>query len=239
MARGDAANQYSGLWFETFLATVDPLQTEKELAFLETHLPLDQYPRVVDLGCGAGRHATPLAQRGYRVVGIDENDVALRTARTQSQDVVYRRLDMRQLGTLQLTVDAVVNLWQSFGQFDDATNLDLLRQIHETLRPKGRLVLDIYNRAFFQDRTGRRTSTRGGRDVAETKSMRGRRLTVELEYAASGVRDVFDWRLYTREEITADAASIGFAPVVACTGFDAALAPSPERPRMQLVFQRA
>jgi len=54
-------NDYSSVWFDTFLRTYWPHQTEKELDFLARHLPPPSYRTLLDVCCGPGRHALPLA----------------------------------------------------------------------------------------------------------------------------------------------------------------------------------
>ena len=74
-------NDYSQTWFATFLDTVPPESTALEIAFLVRWLPDPPYHRVLDLCCGSGRHAGPLAARGYAVMGVDINAEALARAR--------------------------------------------------------------------------------------------------------------------------------------------------------------
>src|SRR6266508_871470 len=66
-------NQYSTTWFEMFLQPIQPVQTEREVAFVARWLPQPAYTTVLDLCCGQGRHARALAARGYRVTGVDRS----------------------------------------------------------------------------------------------------------------------------------------------------------------------
>jgi hypothetical protein len=50
-------NQYSTTWFEVFLQPIQPVQTEREIAFIARWLPPPAYMTVLDLCCGQGRHA--------------------------------------------------------------------------------------------------------------------------------------------------------------------------------------
>jgi len=59
-----AANDYSSVWFETFPASITGEQTRQETGFIERAMPLAEFPRLLDLCCGRGRHAIELARRG-------------------------------------------------------------------------------------------------------------------------------------------------------------------------------
>jgi SAM-dependent methyltransferase len=146
---------------------------------------------------------------------------------------------MHRLALAPGAFDAVLSLWQSFGYFDDATNLDVLRQVRRALTPGGRLVLDVYHRGFFERHQGTRRFERAGTVITETKYMSGDRLTVHLTYGVGGDADIFDWQIYTPEELQELAATCGFRCLVACTGFEGRMLPSPETPRMQFVFEKA
>jgi len=238
MTGNPTANQYSNTWFEVFLRSVPPEQTEKEAAFLLRQLPLPRHTHIVDLCCGAGRHARLLAEQGYCVLGIDLNPRILRKAKQSCDRVEYLALDMRCLRALSGKFDAVLIMWQSFGYFDERTNEDILRQIHGKLNPGGRLVLDIYNRRFFERSQGERSLTRDGVRVVERKHVSGKRLFVSLEYVDQGAIDRFEWQVYTPEELSSLVGRVGFASQVACTDFDESAAPSPDRPRMQFVLEK-
>ncbi|MCI0438732.1 MAG: methyltransferase domain-containing protein [Chloroflexi bacterium] len=232
-------NTYSTTWFETFLEPISRTQTEAEVAFVARNLPNPPFRMLLDLCCGEGRHSELLAEAGYEVTGVDFSDYALGKAKASSDGrASYLKMDMRELEKLPGSFDAVISLWQSFGYFDEAQNADVLRQITAKLKPLGRLILDIYHRAFFEQRQGVMSYEREGRQVTSASSMGGNRLTVRLEYGPGEEIDIFDWQLYTPDEITALAETLGLMRLVACTGFDDATPPSPESPRMQLVFQK-
>ena len=232
-------NYYSTTWFELFLDTIDPEQTEREAAFVARWLPRPAYTTVLDICCGPGRHARALARRGYRVTGVDLNAAALAAVRGESgEQVVYLQRDMRNLDGLPGSFDAAVCLWQSFGAFDAATNADVLGQIGRKLKPNGRLILDIYHREFFERNQGTRRFVRGGATVTETKRMDGDRLAVRLDYEGRGEADEFEWQLFTPGEIRDLAEQLGFSLLNTCAGFDETLPASAEQPRMQLVFER-
>ena len=68
-------NVYTRQWFSTFLGRIDAAIVEREVAFLRRQLPAGA--RVLDLCCGPGRHAGPLSNAGYRIIGLDRDANAL------------------------------------------------------------------------------------------------------------------------------------------------------------------
>jgi SAM-dependent methyltransferase len=232
-------NRYSATWFEIFLESIQTVQTETEIAFLTRHLPNPPYTTVLDVCCGPGRHARLLAAQGYQVTGVDADRAALdKAGRLSGGQVVYRELDMRRLADLSGSFDAVINLWQSFGYFDESANADVLRQISGKLNPRGRLVLDIYHRGFFEQRQGAQRSERSGVAITETKYLTGNRLAVKLDYDGRE-QDRFEWQLYTPDEIVTLAGRYGLTPLICCTGFDERQPASADHPRTQIVLENA
>lgn len=232
-------NRYSARWFATFLDGLPPARTEAEVAFLRRQLPLDRYPRVLDLACGPGRHARPLAEAGYDVTGVDVDRRAVEEARRLAgPGARFVEADMRNLAGLGDDFDAAVCMWQSFGHFDAAGNRAALREVRHRLRPGGRLVLDVYDRRFFAPRQGTRTTERDGAGIEERKALRDGRLRVELRYGDSGATDRFEWQVYTPDELAEVAATAGLRAVLRCRDFDESRAADGASPRMQLVFER-
>ena len=102
---------------------------------------------VLDLCCGPGRHAVALARRGFRVSGVDRSDALLARARAHAVDcavdVEFVQKDMR-VFVRPTGFDLVVNLFTSFGYFDDdADQLLVLRNAFESLQPGGTFVIDV------------------------------------------------------------------------------------------------
>jgi SAM-dependent methyltransferase len=231
-------NDYSPQWYEIFLESMPAETTRDEVAFVERQMPLDAFPALLDLCCGPGRHASLLAERGYRILGVDVNERALRDARAACPSGEFAVCDMRSLGALHRTFDGVVNLWHSFGYFDDATNVEVLRQVHAVLRPGGRAIFDVYNREHFAARPREDTSERGGHRIHTKRSWDGLRHRVALDYDGSR-GDEFEWCLYTPAEFRERCASVGLQTLRESAWFDEAKAPSAEHARMQLVVERA
>jgi SAM-dependent methyltransferase len=102
---------------------------------------------VLDLACGPGRHAIPLAQRGCRVTGVDRSAFLLERARdratTLGVEVEWVESDMRSFRRPG-AFDLALLMFTSFGFFrDDTENARVLENVASSLRPGGALVLDM------------------------------------------------------------------------------------------------
>jgi len=107
-------------------------------------LPWQAGWRVLDVACGAGRHAAALAAAGARPVGIDLSPALLRHAREAGVPLI--RGDMRRLPIRRASVDLAVNLFTSFGYFErDDEHAAVLRGIAATIKPGGWFVMDFLN----------------------------------------------------------------------------------------------
>jgi SAM-dependent methyltransferase len=113
---------------------------------------------ILDVGTGRGRHALVLAARGHRVVGLDLAARAIATARRRAGEAGLAGMarfvqgDMRDLPFKDGEFDAVVNLFTSFGYFDDEG--DHARSVSEmarVLRPGGWLVQDFLNAPYVRE----------------------------------------------------------------------------------------
>jgi SAM-dependent methyltransferase len=102
---------------------------------------------VLDLGCGPGRHAVPLARRGFRVTAVDLSAFHLDRARARAAaagvTLELVQADMRAFAR-PAAFDLALSLFTSFGYFDDpADDLRVAANVHRSLRPGGALVMDV------------------------------------------------------------------------------------------------
>jgi SAM-dependent methyltransferase len=148
-----SAERSSAEWWESYfdahyLLEYEPIFTEardrREVSRLIDILALPAGSRILDVPCGQGRHAHPLAEAGYRVEGLDYSQHLIDKARARgtSPTLKYTRGDMRKLPARWTgAFDAVLNLFTSFGFFaaakDDALTM---REFARVLKPGGALV---------------------------------------------------------------------------------------------------
>jgi SAM-dependent methyltransferase len=232
-----APNAYSSRWFESFHVGVAETRTEKEVGFICACAPLPDFQKVLDVCCGAGRHARALAARRYTVTGVERDAAAVAQAREMEGGPSYIQADVRDYQPEPAAHDLAILMSQSFGYFDAAANRDLLRQIAKGIRDGGRIILDVWNPEFFAAHQDERELQTPTGLVHETKRVEGNRLFVHLDYPGGGQED-FEWQLFTPTEMRSMAEPVGLNLTIACTDFDAMTPPSPENPRIQFVLQK-
>jgi cyclopropane fatty-acyl-phospholipid synthase-like methyltransferase len=158
MSRGEVGAD--GHWFEgladhmgaTYLRYAFTKGTEQEVDFLVDALGLERGDRVLDIGCGPGRHALSLARRGIRVHGIDISttfvDLAAATAAREGLGdfASFERADARTVD-LPPIFDAAVCLCQgAFGLMDHlAHDIEILGGLAGALRPGGSFALSAFS----------------------------------------------------------------------------------------------
>jgi SAM-dependent methyltransferase len=135
-------------WLD-YLALGNPERNDEQVEFLVERLGLGEGTRVLDLACGRGRIAIPLARRGCRVTGIDLSprslELARRDADTAGVELELIHADMRGLDALE-TFDIVLNLFSSFGYFaDGADDERVVAAVARALVPGGTFFLDTVN----------------------------------------------------------------------------------------------
>ena len=112
--------------------------------------------RVLDAGCGIGRHSIELAKRGYEVVGLDISPLYLEEAQQAADDAgVSLKLiqgDTRDIGRVlenEAPFQAVVNMFTSHGYYRKDADLRFFRELHGLCAPGAALVIETLNRDYI------------------------------------------------------------------------------------------
>lgn len=127
---------------------------QEEVRRMVKWLELPEGARIFDLCCGMGRHSVALADEGYQVTGMDLSKVLLAEARKldSSGRITWLEGDMRKVPTEE-TFDAVVNLFTSFGYFEEESeNRKVLSEIARLLKPAGTYIIDFLNPHYVLNR---------------------------------------------------------------------------------------
>ncbi len=127
--------------------------TMGECDFIEQEIAFDKTRRILDVGCGTGRHAIELAGRGYRLVGIDLSESLLERAREKAAarglTIAFQRHDARELPFRQEFDLAIMLCEGAFPLMEtDEMNFRILGGAAAALRPGGKLVFTTLNGLF-------------------------------------------------------------------------------------------
>jgi len=208
---------------------------ERLVGLITSTIDLRVPARVLDIACGAGRHARAFEALGHRVIGLDLSRPLLRRAREVCRAPLVQG-DIRTLPFRSRSADLAVNLFTSFGYFEsDQDHQRALAEMVATVRPEGWFVLDFLNAAWV-----RRTlvpndtmSLDGIMVAVERRLEDGGRFVVKTITVPGGRRFRERVRLYERAELIAmlDAAR---GRVRAAFGSYDGEPPTEDRPRVVL-----
>jgi 2-polyprenyl-3-methyl-5-hydroxy-6-metoxy-1,4-benzoquinol methylase len=127
--------------------------TLQEVDFIESELNGNRSLKILDIGCGTGRHDIELAKRGYSVLGIDLSESQLEKAREKAKiahvDVTFLQQDARNLAFNQ-EFDAVIMLCEGgFSLMEtDEMNFAILQSAARALKPDGKYIFSCLNALF-------------------------------------------------------------------------------------------
>jgi ubiquinone/menaquinone biosynthesis C-methylase UbiE len=195
-----------------------------EVDFIEQEINFDKTKRILDIGCGTGRHAIELTKRGYQVVGVDLSASQLKRAKektiTASVKVDFIQKDARQLD-LDNEFNIVIMICE--GAFPlmetDEMNFQILQGATKALKKNGKFIFTTLNALFplyhsvkdFLNENSGETTT----DELTFDLMTFREHSTMTTEDDSGNKKVFDCneRYYAPSEITWLLKSLGFKKI--------------------------
>jgi len=124
-----------------------------ECDFIEKELVCNKSLKILDVGCGTGRHAIELTKRGYHVTGIDLSKSQLARAKEKAKasglEIDFQQQDARNLpfdGEFDL---AIMLCEGGFSLMEtDEMNFEILKGATKALRSKGKLIFTTLNGLF-------------------------------------------------------------------------------------------
>lgn len=166
---------YQDAFDENYIMMFEPLRTQeftdKEVDCFLAQLNILPGARILDLGCGYGRHTIALKKRGFDVVGQDYSSILLEKAKKESAglNVEWIQSDMREI-PFENEFDVIIN--NAFGYLeDDEEELKVLKSVFKSLKPGGIfLQWEIPNKANWSRKYKHTESSNMGAYVAKRSS---------------------------------------------------------------------
>ncbi len=124
-----------------------------ECDFIENEISRDRSLKILDVGCGTGRHSIELSKRGYTVTGIDLSESQLARAREKAKSanltIDFRKQDARDL-PFNAEFDVAIMLCE--GGFPlmetDEMNFEILKNVAKSLKIGGKFIFTTLNGLF-------------------------------------------------------------------------------------------
>jgi len=124
-----------------------------ECDFIESEIKSDKSLKILDVGCGTGRHTIELSRRGYNVTGIDLSESQLARAKEKAENnnliIDFQKQDARNL-TFTNEFDVAIMLCE--GGFPlmetDEMNFEILKSVSKSLKEHGKFILTTLNGLF-------------------------------------------------------------------------------------------
>ena len=197
--------------------------TIAEVDFIEKEIGVDKSKRILDVGCGVGRHSIELAKRGYRVTGFDlsqsQLNRAIEKAKKENLDINFFIADAR-LFCFANEYDLAIMLCE--GAFPlmetDEMNYRILQNVAKSLKPGGKFIFTTLNGLFpLFHSVEKFVSEEGGLKVKSEKfdlmTFRDRNIT-EIPDDSGNIRKLeCDERYYMPSEITWYLKTLGFKDI--------------------------
>jgi SAM-dependent methyltransferase len=139
-------NWFNTPYYHLLYKNRDFQEAENFIDNLVTYLKPKQGADIFDLACGKGRHSMFLNKKGFDVVGVDLSEESILSAqKSQNERLHFAVHDMREVFEAH-SFDVVVNLFTSFGYFDDDNeDVNVLKAVASVLKAEGVFVLDYLN----------------------------------------------------------------------------------------------
>ncbi|MHC4665008.1 MAG: class I SAM-dependent methyltransferase, partial [Planctomycetota bacterium] len=143
--------------FENFAQNYDAEEYTKgtvgECDFIEKEIDYDKTMKIIDIGCGTGRHSIELSKRGYSVIGIDLSESQLQRAKekayAQSLKIDFQKHDARSPHFSNAFDLAIMLCEGGFSLMEtDEMNFLILKNAANALKPNGKLIFTTLNGLF-------------------------------------------------------------------------------------------
>ena len=217
-------------WFETWFDTPyyhilykdrDFAEAENFITLLINYLNIPKNSKIIDLACGKGRHSVFLNKMGFEVLGLDLSQQSIEHNKEfENSTLKFEVHDMREEISADLSTekaDAVLNLFTSFGYFEDENDdRKVFQSISNILKDDGYFVLDFLNAKWVENTlTEEENTIKSGIDFKIKKKIEDQHIIKDINFNHKGHDHHFfeKVKLHTLEEINEYAEEFGFEQI--------------------------
>ena len=146
--------QWYELFFENYGQKYDSESytqgTDGECDFIEAEIKFDKSLKILDVGCGTGRHAIELTKRGYSVTGIDLSEAQLKRAKEKAQaENLFIDFQCQDARNLSFEGEFDVAIMLCSGGFSlmetDEMNYEILKSVTKSLKTQAKFIFTTSN----------------------------------------------------------------------------------------------
>jgi 2-polyprenyl-3-methyl-5-hydroxy-6-metoxy-1,4-benzoquinol methylase len=213
-------------WFKDWFNTQEYLNVyqhrnendaEKHIKLIFDNVKVFPGFNVLDMACGAGRHAILLAKKGLSVTAVDLSEnllsIAKRTAEKENLNIHFIQSDIRDFKTT-VRFDLILNLFTSFGYFEtDEENISVLKKAYDLLEVDGYFVIDFFNSYFLQQNLVEFSEENINEAVIhQFRKIKNDRITKKIVITKDGEINTFEEsvRMFKKDELVNALTKIGF-----------------------------
>jgi cyclopropane fatty-acyl-phospholipid synthase-like methyltransferase len=213
-------------WFKDWFNTPEYLNVYKHrneaeagihIKFILDNLSINSNSKILDMACGAGRHAILLARTGFDVTAVDLSEnllsIAEQTAKEEKLNIDFIHSDIRKFNLPQ-KFDLVLNLFTSFGYFEsDEENFSILQKAYNLLVDDGYFVLDFFNSLYLQKNLVEFNEEEVNESkIYQRRIIKDKRIIKKIAIIKNGLPRSFEEsvRMFTKDELEDALTKIGF-----------------------------
>lgn len=200
--------------------------TSGECDFIEKEINFNKKTRILDIGCGTGRHSIELAKRGYSILGIDLSDSMLEKARQKATverlDIIFLQQDARILKFKQEFDLAIMLCEGGFPLMEtDEMNFEILKSASNALKKGGKFIFTTLNGLFplfhsvkdFLSDAAKDNDARYSENTFDLMTFRDFNKTSLIDDDGNTLELECNERYYVPSEITWQLKSLGFRTI--------------------------
>ncbi len=213
-------------WFKDWFNTEEYLNVyqhrnesdaEEHIKLILENVNIPSGAKVLDMACGAGRHAIILARKNFDVTAVDLSEnllsIAKKNTYVENLKINFVHSDIRNFKS-DNKFNLVLNLFTSFGYFEsDEENFSVLQKAYDLLVEDGFFVLDFFNSRYLQQNLVESSEEiLGGVKIHQFRKIKENRVTKEIVITKNGNLSQFEEsvRMFTKDELVNAIQNIGF-----------------------------